>query len=197
MSAPRRSFLKSLALTPLLPAALGRAAAPPPPSPAPAPPPSSDAPSPMALALAEAARHRFGARIEAGDIDKMRKAIHGNLQAADRLHKVKLANSDEPVTRFLALPPGATPGAAGPEAETTPMTPPDDVLFTPVRALGAMLRAGKVTSVELTELSLHRLETIGPRLGALATLMRERSRARRRRRASSPSPWAPRPAGRS
>ena len=53
------------------------------------------------------------------------------------------------------------------------MTPPDDILFTPVRALGAMLRDGKVTSVELTELSLHRLETIGPRLGALATLMRE------------------------
>lgn len=110
MSAPRRSFLKSLALTPLLPAALGQAAAtlPQPPSPAPAPSPS-DAPSPMAIALAEAARHRFGARIDAGDMDEIRKAIHGNLQAADRLHKVKLVNSDEPVTQFTALPPGATP----------------------------------------------------------------------------------------
>jgi len=53
------------------------------------------------------------------------------------------------------------------------VNPPDDVLFNSVRALGAMLRAGKVTSVQLTEVSLHRLETIGPRLGALATLMRE------------------------
>lgn len=111
MAAPRRSFLKSLALTPLLPAALGQAAAPTPapPSPAPAPSPSADAPSPMALALAEAARHRFGARIEAGDMDEIRKAIHGNLQAADRLHRIKLSNSDEPVTQFSALPPGATP----------------------------------------------------------------------------------------
>jgi len=52
------------------------------------------------------------------------------------------------------------------------MSAPDDVLFQPVRALGAMLRAGKVTSVELTEVSLRRLENLGPRLGALATLMR-------------------------
>jgi hypothetical protein len=109
MSAPRRSFLKSLALAPLLPAALGQAAAGPPPgAPSPAPSPS-DAPSPMALALAEAARYRFGARIEAGDMDEIRKAIHGNLQAAERLHKVKLVNSDEPVTQFSAQPPGATP----------------------------------------------------------------------------------------
>lgn len=62
------------------------------------------------------------------------------------------------------------------------MTPPDDVLFTSVRALGAMLRAGKVTSVELTELSLHRLETFGPRLGALATLMRDSALAEARAR---------------
>ena len=53
------------------------------------------------------------------------------------------------------------------------MSAPDDVLFNSVRALGEMLRAGRVTSVELTEVALRRLETIGPRLGALATLMRE------------------------
>jgi hypothetical protein len=113
MGAPRRSFLKSLAIAPLLPVALTQtAAAPPQPSPAPIPgasPSPSDAPGPMALALAEAARHRFGAHIEAADMDEIRKAIQGNLQAADRLHKVALANSDEPVTQFAAEPPGAVP----------------------------------------------------------------------------------------
>jgi len=104
MGAPRRSFLMSLAAAPLLPVALTQVAPTPPPSPSP-----SDAPSPMAESLAEAARHRFGAHFEAGDMDEIRKAIHGNLQAADRLHKVKLANADEPVTRFAAQPPGATP----------------------------------------------------------------------------------------
>jgi aspartyl-tRNA(Asn)/glutamyl-tRNA(Gln) amidotransferase subunit A len=62
------------------------------------------------------------------------------------------------------------------------VSPPDDVLFNSVRALGAMLRAGKVTSVQLTEVALHRLETLGPRLGALATLMRESALAEARAR---------------
>jgi hypothetical protein len=114
MAAPRRSFLKSLAVVPLLPTLAQTTPNPPrPPSPAPAPttasPSPSDAPGPMALALAEAARHRFGAHIEAGDMDEIRKAIQGNLQAADRLHKVALANSDEPVTQFAAQPPGPVP----------------------------------------------------------------------------------------
>jgi len=110
MAARRRSFLISLAAAPLLPAALTQVAPNPPrpASPTPAPSPA-DAPSPMAESLAEAARHRFGAHFEPGDMDEIRKAIHGNLQAADRLHKVKLANADEPVTLFAAQPPGATP----------------------------------------------------------------------------------------
>jgi hypothetical protein len=108
MGSARRSFLKSLAAAPLLPAALAQVAPnpPQPASPTPAPSPST-APSPMADALAEAARHRFGAHFQPGDMEEIRKAIHGNLQAADRLHKVKLTNADEPVTTFAAQPPGA------------------------------------------------------------------------------------------
>jgi hypothetical protein len=108
MGAPRRSFLMSLAAAPLLPVALTQVAPNPPPPPTPSPSPS-DAPSPMAESLAEAARHRFGVHFEAGDMDEIRKAIHGNLQAADRLHKVKLGNADAPVTRFAARPPAVTP----------------------------------------------------------------------------------------
>ena len=106
MAAPRRTFLKSLAIAPV---ALAQTAANPPQPPAPTPAPSpSDAPGPMALALAEAARHRFGAHFAPGDMDEIAKAIQGNLQAADRLHKTPLANWDEPVTQFSALPPAAT-----------------------------------------------------------------------------------------
>jgi hypothetical protein len=65
----------------------------------------------MAVALAEAARHRFGAHVAPGDMEEIAKAIEGNLQAADRLHKVALANGDEPVTQFTAQPPGAVPRA--------------------------------------------------------------------------------------
>jgi aspartyl-tRNA(Asn)/glutamyl-tRNA(Gln) amidotransferase subunit A len=47
------------------------------------------------------------------------------------------------------------------------------VFFASVRSLGAMLRAGKVSSVELTQGYLDRLERHGPRLGAVVTLTRD------------------------
>ena len=111
--AARRSFLASLAAAPLLPAALVQVAPNPPQPPSPTPPaPPSDAPGPVALALAEAARHRFGAHLEAGDQERVARAIHGNLRAADRLRSVPLGNADEPVTTFAAVPPDRRPAAA-------------------------------------------------------------------------------------
>ena len=104
--ARRRTFLASLAAAPLLPAALAQVAPNPPSPPSPSPSPS-DEPGPMALALAEAARHRFGAHLQAGDVAEIAKGIHANLQAADRLRAVPLANADEPVTTFAARPPAA------------------------------------------------------------------------------------------
>jgi aspartyl-tRNA(Asn)/glutamyl-tRNA(Gln) amidotransferase subunit A len=49
----------------------------------------------------------------------------------------------------------------------------DDVFFASVRELGRLLRTRALSSVELTTAYLDRLETIGPRLGALATLTRD------------------------
>ena len=106
----RRSFLLSLASAPLVPAALAQVAPNPPQPPSPSPSASpDDTPSPMAMALAEAARLRFGRYYEPGDREEVEKGIHGNLQAAERLRKVKLANADEPVTTFAAQPYGPTP----------------------------------------------------------------------------------------
>jgi hypothetical protein len=51
----------------------------------------------------------------------------------------------------------------------------EDALFSGIRELGARLRARQFTPVELAELALRRLETIGPKLGAVATLTRERA----------------------
>ena len=48
-----------------------------------------------------------------------------------------------------------------------------DVLFASVRELGSLLRARKISSLELTRAYLDRLETIGPKLGAVATVTRE------------------------
>jgi len=49
----------------------------------------------------------------------------------------------------------------------------EDLLFTPLRELGALVKARRVSPVELAEASLHRLERIGPRLGAVVTVTRE------------------------
>ena len=53
------------------------------------------------------------------------------------------------------------------------MTLSDDVLFASVREQGRLLRTRALSSVELTSAYLDRLESIGPKLGALVTPTRE------------------------
>jgi aspartyl-tRNA(Asn)/glutamyl-tRNA(Gln) amidotransferase subunit A len=50
---------------------------------------------------------------------------------------------------------------------------PDDVLFSSVTDLAAQIRARRISPVELTESYLERLNTVGRRLGAVASLMRD------------------------
>lgn len=57
----------------------------------------------------------------------------------------------------------------------------EEVLFSGIREIGAHLRAKRISAVDLAEMSLRRLETIGPRLGALVTLTRERALAQAHR----------------
>lgn len=49
----------------------------------------------------------------------------------------------------------------------------DDTLFLPIRELGELIRAGKLSPVELTEAYLDRSERIGTRLNAYVTITRE------------------------
>jgi hypothetical protein len=73
--------------------------------PAPSPSPSP-APGPVAEALGQVVQERYGAQLEAGDLDEIKKNIEDNLQAADKLKKaLKLTNADEPVSLFQAVPP--------------------------------------------------------------------------------------------
>jgi aspartyl-tRNA(Asn)/glutamyl-tRNA(Gln) amidotransferase subunit A len=51
----------------------------------------------------------------------------------------------------------------------------EQALFGGIREIGAQLRARTFSAVELAELALRRLETIGPKLGAVVTLTRERA----------------------
>jgi aspartyl-tRNA(Asn)/glutamyl-tRNA(Gln) amidotransferase subunit A len=49
---------------------------------------------------------------------------------------------------------------------------PDDILFASITEQAALIRRRKLSPVELTESYLQRLETIGPKLGAVAEVMR-------------------------
>jgi aspartyl-tRNA(Asn)/glutamyl-tRNA(Gln) amidotransferase subunit A len=51
----------------------------------------------------------------------------------------------------------------------------EDILYLSVQELGKLLQARKLSPVELTEATLARLERLGPKLGAVATLTRERA----------------------
>jgi len=55
------------------------------------------------------------------------------------------------------------------------------VIFTPVRELAALVRARKVSPVELAELFLGRLERLGPKYNAVVTVMREHGLSQARR----------------
>jgi aspartyl-tRNA(Asn)/glutamyl-tRNA(Gln) amidotransferase subunit A len=57
----------------------------------------------------------------------------------------------------------------------------EDVFFSSIREIGAGLRAGHFSAVELAEACLERLETIGPKLGAVVTVTRERALAQAHR----------------
>lgn len=50
---------------------------------------------------------------------------------------------------------------------------PADVLFSSITELAAQIRARRISPVELTESYLERLDTVGRRLGAVASLMRD------------------------
>jgi hypothetical protein len=100
MAPARRRFLKSAAAVPLAPAALAPQARP---VAAPTTPDGS-----VAEALAEAVKRQFGAHLDAGEIEAVKKELAQSLKRGERLHReARLSNADEPVARFEARPVGA------------------------------------------------------------------------------------------
>ena len=94
----RRTFLRGLAATPLLPAAVATVSL-----------PElvesetlASANAAQVNALAELVRARFGSYLADGDMEEIKRGIERNLRYADALAKVKLTNADEPDFTFFA-----------------------------------------------------------------------------------------------
>ncbi|HEV7902623.1 MAG TPA: hypothetical protein VGO96_02190, partial [Pyrinomonadaceae bacterium] len=111
----RRHFAKSIAaavlVAPLVatttdaqtpPAATKQAPAPPNPQPTPAAAAPQNAPTPVGEAYAEVARLRFGEKLSADELARLKRDIEGNVRTAERLRAFKLKNADEPDFIFIA-----------------------------------------------------------------------------------------------
>src|SRR5437763_11000115 len=57
---------------------------------------------------------------------------------------------------------------------------PDDILFSSITELATQIRSRRISPVELTESYLARLESIGKRLNAVATIMHDSALAEAR-----------------
>lgn len=127
------------------------------------------------------------------DRQLMLSGLAENLEDFAALRQVPLANDVEPALLFDPLPSGQrldgginTVELPGGDAERP--ADPDELAFSTVADLARLLRARKVSSRELTDLYLSRLERFDPALACVVTLTRERAleeadRADRERRA--------------
>ena len=107
------------------------------------------------------------------------------------LQAIRQAEPPNSVPPALVLDLGLS-GRARPEPGDGPSIPAEapvriaaggqDLAFAPLPRLGAMLRGGAVTSVELTEFFLDRLRAFDPTLQAVVTLLPERALATARQR---------------
>jgi hypothetical protein len=112
----RRQFAKSITAAALIvplaaatmntdaqtPSTTKQAPAPPNPQPTPAAPAPQNAPSPLAEAYAEVGRLRFGEKLSADELARMKRDLEGNVRTAERLRAFKLRNADEPDFIFIA-----------------------------------------------------------------------------------------------
>jgi Asp-tRNA(Asn)/Glu-tRNA(Gln) amidotransferase A subunit family amidase len=173
----RRRFLGSAA-------ALGAAALVSPPLPGAAPPPPPPAPDPnLTVADVAAAERVQGVEFSEAARERMLPDLEARLARFRALRAEELPNDLPPALTLDLMLSGETPPQPGPGVTFRPDSslrrPADDedLAFAGVAAMAGMLRAGAVTSAELTELALDRLRRLDPTLRAVVTLTEERARA--------------------
>ena len=103
------------------------------------------------------------------------------------LHAVELSNGEAPVLTFNPLPPGKSippepPRTAARRAPAPRSVPAnlEELAFASVAELSALLRARRITSTQLTEMYLARIERLDSSLHSVITLTEERARAQAR-----------------
>lgn len=135
--------------------------------------PSSNAQNPITTDMLAAAAALADLRFTADELELMRDGVQKQLDDYRRLRDVPLPNHVPPAIRLQPLPPSESP-VAFPDVDDQPpsIAKPDQIdelAFATVTELGSLLRSRQISSVELTEMYLRRIDRYDPALKAIVT----------------------------
>ncbi|MFL5609973.1 MAG: amidase [Gemmatimonadaceae bacterium] len=123
-----------------------------------------------------------GVHFEAAERELMLDGLKQQEQRIEALHKVSLPNSVSPAIVFSPLPPGKKvpmdPRRPMVRSRIAPSNAPADLeelAFLPLTALSELIRRGRVTSMQLTQMYIARLKKFDPVLRCVISLTEDRA----------------------
>src|SRR6266851_4184265 len=151
------------------------------PSPTATPLPSpSPSPTPLRVAkeMLQQAEKLIGIELTDAQESMALQNVSNNLDRYDALRKIDVPLDTEPATLFHPALPGKTFNSKATKfkvskVEVSPFNAIEDLAFATVPQLAALIRARKVSPLELTKMYLARLKKYGPRLNCVVTLTEE------------------------
>jgi Asp-tRNA(Asn)/Glu-tRNA(Gln) amidotransferase A subunit family amidase/Asp-tRNA(Asn)/Glu-tRNA(Gln) amidotransferase C subunit len=110
----------------------------------------------------------------------MLTGINRNLANYENLRKIDIPRDTEPATRFYPTAPRATAGKFQPRKIRAGKPPAniEDLAFATVTEIAPLIKARRVSSVELTRMCLARLKRYSPKLNCVITLTEDLALAR-------------------
>lgn len=151
------------------------------PSTAGAPPPPQQEQAVVTREMVAAAEQMAGLAFTDEERELMLQNLNATLRSYGQLRSISVSNEVPPALRFSPLLPGRSvppaPRRGRPAARRRVERPPTeaDLAFLPLAALAELVRTRRVTSMELTRLSLERLKRHDPVLECVVTLTEERA----------------------
>ncbi|HEX9576374.1 MAG TPA: amidase, partial [Myxococcales bacterium] len=124
-----------------------------------------------------------GVHFDDGQRELMAEVLDESGGQLAKLHEVRLDNSVSPALVFDPLPPGAEIPKARPkrarQKRAAPALPSseEEIAFLPAARLGELIKARKISSLELTRLYLRRLDNADKKLACVVTLTEDRALA--------------------
>ena len=129
---------------------------------------------PISRAAADSAARVIGLDFTPAELDSMLEDLESQRRDYEGIRSVSLSNSVQPAMLFDPRPEGFAPPVVAQGVVQSPVaelpSETEDIAFASIGQLGALLRTGRLTSVELTELYLGRLKEFGPLLECVVTV---------------------------